>query len=262
MPDIKNGASISLQSVSHQYRDSRLILDQLSLHIQEGEFVSILGPSGCGKSTLLRLLAALEHPTSGKLLFNSPQGRTIRGVVFQEPRLLPWRTVLDNVKLPLELKKTPSKTSRQEAMEALKRVSLEDSADKYPSQLSGGMKMRVAVARALVFQPNLLLLDEPFSALDEYARQALQEELRSLWQQSKMTVVFVTHSISEAVYLSNRSIIFPHRVGHAGSQIVIDQPIHLPLARSPDIRLDGHFSTEIKKLSQFLKLREKTKASS
>jgi NitT/TauT family transport system ATP-binding protein len=259
MPDIKNGASISLQSVSHQYRDSKLILDQLTLDIREGEFVSILGPSGCGKSTLLRLLAALEHPTSGKLQFSSPEGRTIRGVVFQEPRLLPWRTVLENVKLPLELKKDPFKQSRQKALEALERVSLEDSADKYPAQLSGGMKMRVAVARALVFQPSLLLLDEPFSALDEYARQALQEELRGLWQKSKMTVVFVTHSISEAVYLSNRSIIFPHLVGHKGPQVVIDQPIHLPLARPSEIRLDGQFSNEIKKLSQFLKRREETK---
>lgn len=248
MPDSKNGSSIGLRLVSHQIRDSDLILDQLNLTITEGEFISILGPSGCGKSTFLRLLAALEHPTSGEIQFSSSSGRIVRGFVFQEPRLLPWRTVLENIELPLELQGAEPRLFRQDAVHALNRVGLNESIGKYPAQLSGGMKMRVSVARALVFRPNLLLLDEPFSSLDEYTRQVLQEDLRNLWETTKLTVVFVTHSISEAVYLSNRVIFFTQRP----AKIALDQLIDLPLERPSEIRLDHRFSLEMKKLSSFL----------
>ncbi len=253
MPDNQSGASVSIQSVSYHHPGSGLILDNLSLEIRSGEFVSILGPSGCGKSTLLRLLAALEQPTQGSIQFGPQKWVPIRGFVFQEPRLLPWRTVLENVKLPLELQGETTSESHSRAIHSIERVGLTDSMHQFPSQLSGGMKMRVSVARALVFQPSLLLLDEPFSSLDESIRHSLQDDLRSLWQTLKMTIVFVTHSIAEAAYLSDRAIIF----SKAPVRIVSDQVIGLDRVRTSKVRHEKQFLDEVKKMSEFFLLKDK-----
>ncbi len=253
MTDKKSGVSVVLREISHHYLGTGPILEGVNLKVEEGEFTSILGPSGCGKSTLLRLLAALERPAQGTIEFGPPSVPLIRGFVFQEPRLLPWRTVLGNVSLPLELKGMSKKEAQPKATEALIRIGLADSLQKYPSQLSGGMKMRVSVARALVFQPNLLLLDEPFSALDEYSRLALQDDLRVLWSSSKMTVIFVTHSVAEAVYLSERVIVFSQRP----ARIFGDTAVDLPTSRDASIRMENQFGSAMKGVSQFLSLRER-----
>lgn len=248
MLGLQSGASVNIRSISHQFSGSELVLNHLSLEIQSGEFVSILGPSGCGKSTLLRLLAALEKPETGTIQFGPQNSTPIRGFVFQEPRLLPWRSVLENVRLPLELKGESNTLNNSKAIDAIKRVGLIDAMHKFPPQLSGGMKMRVSVARALVFQPTLLLLDEPFSALDESIRHSLQDDLRSLWHTLKMTIVFVTHSIAEAVYLSDRAIV----LSKLPARIVSDQSIGLKSERKPNIRHNQQFNAEVQRISGLL----------
>jgi NitT/TauT family transport system ATP-binding protein len=213
MSETPRGVSLCLQNVSKHFTD-RKIFENVSLTILPGEFVSIVGPSGCGKSTLLRILAGLEPPSTGSVsAIPSPRA----GFVFQDPHLLPWRTVARNVALPLELEgKVEAKQRATRVGEVLAQVGLSSDADLYPNQLSGGMKMRVSLARALVMQPDLLLLDEPFAALDELSRVHLEEELRQLWTMRPMTVVLVTHSFSEAVFLANRVLVLSvqqHRVG-------------------------------------------------
>jgi len=245
--------AVHVKSVSHGYTsDNHLerVIENLDFQIFKGEFLSILGPSGCGKSTLLRLIAALEKPLGGKIDF--PSGPLVRGVVFQEPRLLPWRSVLENVKLPLELQGVSSKEAVSLATEALGKVGLLDALNKLPLQLSGGMKMRVSVARSLVWHPSLLLLDEPFSSLDEFSRQNLQNDLRELWETLGetlgMTIIFITHSIQEAVFLSNRAITLSIRP----AQILSDIPILLPSRRNGGLRLENPFLLEVKKLTETL----------
>ncbi|MBX9766713.1 MAG: ATP-binding cassette domain-containing protein, partial [Bdellovibrionales bacterium] len=192
---------IQLNSLTHGYET--VVIDHLNLQIAEKDFMCILGPSGCGKSTLLRLVSGLEKPTSGTILGVPPN----RGFVFQEPTLLPWRTALENVQLSQELAGHLDKTSKDQAIQILQRLGLGDHQNKYPHELSGGMKMRVSVARALLSNPELLLLDEPFSALDEMIRFRFQEDFRKLWSQKKFTTLFVTHSIQEAVFLANRILL-------------------------------------------------------
>ena len=210
--------------------------------IQPGEFVSILGPSGCGKSTFLRLLAGLDQPDRGRLWIPADaSNRFFRSFVFQEAHLVPWRTVLRNVTLPLELLGVPLKEAEERARVELQRVHLADALDRFPKQLSGGMKMRVSVARALVTQPKLLLLDEPFSALDENTRYGLQKELRGIWESARMTVVFVTHSVSEAVYLSNRVLVFSKRP----ARLVYDHRIELPQERTHELRQSAEFGLQM-----------------
>jgi NitT/TauT family transport system ATP-binding protein len=204
MSDQPRGVALSLQQISKAFGD-RIVFENLNLSVPAGEFISVVGPSGCGKSTLLRLLAGLEPPDTGRLSV-VPSPRT--GFVFQEAQLLPWRTVLANVCLPLELQSVPLVERTERARQALQQVGLKSDETLYPNQLSGGMKMRVSLARALVTSPDLLLLDEPFAALDELSRVQLEEELRQLWVARRMTVVFVTHSFSEAVFLSNRVLVF------------------------------------------------------
>lgn len=217
---------IRLSGVTKSY--DRPVLAPLTFEILEREFVILLGPSGCGKSTLLRLLSGIESIDSGELLL--PDGLS-PSVVFQEPRLLPWRTVVENVMLPFELSILSSgrDAGRAQALETLRRVGLFDFADHYPHELSGGMQMRVAIARALVTKPKLLLLDEPFAALDEVSRFRLQEELLRLWRQTELTIIFVTHSLSEAVYLGTRHIVFSPRparvIGDRGSALPIDERV-------------------------------------
>jgi len=199
-------------------------LTDINLSITSGEFVSLIGPSGCGKSTLLRLIANLLEPTSGELVVNGKSAKQARldqdyGMAFQQSGLFEWRTVAKNIELPLELKGW-DKTKRQaRATEMLELVKLSDFANHFPWQLSGGMQQRVAIARALAVHPSLLLMDEPFGALDEMTREHMQSELLSICRTSGTTVVFVTHSIPEAVYLSNRVVVMSPRPGRV-TQIV------------------------------------------
>ena len=180
------------------------VLSDINLNIDSGEFVSILGPSGCGKSTLLRLASNLVKPTKGVVDYISPNDLSI-GFVFQNPTLMPWRTVMENVTLPLELHK--KKFSKEEALMWLVRVGLKDKEKSYPNELSGGQMMRVSIARSLINGCNLLLLDEPFAALDEITRRKLEDDLLEIWEKEKFTVLFVTHSVSEAIYLSQRVLV-------------------------------------------------------
>ena len=180
------------------------VLSDINLNIDSGEFVSILGPSGCGKSTLLRLASNLAKPTKGVVDYISPKDLSI-GFVFQNPTLMPWRTVMENITLPLELNK--KKFSKEEALMWLERVGLKDKEKSYPNELSGGQMMRVSIARSLINGCNLLLLDEPFAALDEITRRKLEDDLLEIWEKEKFTVLFVTHSVSEAIYLSQRVLV-------------------------------------------------------
>ncbi|MDB5038307.1 MAG: nitrate transporter ATPase [Bacteriovoracaceae bacterium] len=214
-------SEIRIQGIEKIYSGGISALESLSLEIQSGEFLSIIGPSGCGKSTLLRLIAGLEMPSRGSIEVSS---RERLSYVFQDSHLLPWRTAIRNVALPLELTRMSREVQLTKALEALDLVGLKEFANAYPNQLSGGMKMRVSLARALVTDPALLLLDEPFAALDEITRQKLDEDLRKLWQLKKMTVVFVTHSIQEATFLSNRALVLSQRPG----RIILDRRLKLP----------------------------------
>ena len=180
------------------------VLSDINLNIDSGEFVSILGPSGCGKSTLLRLASNLAKPTKGVVDYVSPKDLSI-GFVFQNPTLMPWRNVMENITLPLELNK--KKFSKEEVLMWLARVGLKDKEKSYPNELSGGQMMRVSIARSLINGCNLLLLDEPFAALDEITRRKLEDDLLEIWEKEKFTVLFVTHSVSEAIYLSQRVLV-------------------------------------------------------
>lgn len=227
-------------------------LQNINLHIAEGEFVSIVGPSGCGKSTLMRLVAGLISTPYGKIkIANASQEPMQKQVafVFQESNLLPWRNILNNVKLPLELHKIPLVVQKQKSLEALEMVQLKDFTKAYPRQLSGGMKMRASLARAIVTQPNIMLLDEPFAALDEITRQKLNEELLNIWQKDKWTALFITHNVSEAIFLSNRVIVLSGRPG----KIVADIKISFPYPRNPQLRSTLEFAKLIGKISDLLR---------
>jgi len=212
-------------------------LDRVSLDIAEGEFISLIGPSGCGKTTLLRVIADLEQATSGTVQVNGMTSHDARlnrayGYVFQAPALFPWRTVQANATLPLEVQGVPKEQARATAREQLERVGLKGFEGKYPWQLSGGMQQRVSIARALGFAPKLLMMDEPFGALDEITRDRLNQQLLQLWHGSKRTVIFVTHSIPEAVFLSTRIVVMSPRPGRITE--VIDST--LPPERTLDMR--------------------------
>ncbi len=215
-------------------------LSQINLDVFEGEFVSLIGPSGCGKTTLLRAIANLENPTSGTLAVNGLSAEAARlarayGYVFQAPALLPWRTVADNVKLPLEIMGLDDVAGR--VSRNLDLVNLSGFERKFPWQLSGGMQQRVSIARALAFDPKLLLMDEPFGALDEIVRDKLNQQLLELWARTKKTIVFVTHSIPEAVFLSTKIVVMSPRPGRIID--VID--VGLPNLRKLEIRETPEF---------------------
>jgi NitT/TauT family transport system ATP-binding protein len=223
------------------FGDGTVALDGIDLEVASGSFVAIVGPSGCGKSTFLRLVSGLERPTAGTLAVRSRRaGKPQVAFVFQDAHLLPWRTVVDNVALPLELRGTPAQEARRLAEGPLADVELSDALGRYPDELSGGMRMRVSIARALVTEPELLLLDEPFAALDELTRQRLDERLRSLWVKKRMTVLFVTHSLGEAVFLAERAVVLSKRPG----RVVLDRTIALPEARAGRIRTEVAFARE------------------
>ncbi|MEF2095160.1 ABC transporter ATP-binding protein [Bacillus sp. CFBP9009] len=204
------------KSFKNEKKDSIKVLDKINIEVEKGSFVSIVGPSGCGKSTLLYLIAGLDKADTGeirvagkKVVKPGPE----RVVVFQEAGLFPWLTVLENVTYGLKLKKMPNEEAKAKALDILKMVHLSRYVDSYPHQLSGGMKQRVAIARALVMEPDILLMDEPFSALDEQTRMVLHKELLEIWRKTKVTIFFVTHNIREAVQLSEKIIVFATRPG-------------------------------------------------
>jgi len=221
------GLAVSLKGVSKTYDNGVLALAPLDLAVRRGEFVSLLGPSGCGKSTALRLIAGLSRPTAGEVAVRrSEDGRAGHGIgfVFQEPTLMPWTTVAGNVGLPLQLAGMAAAAIAARVRDALARVGLADFAAVHPRELSGGMKMRVSLARALVTEPDILLMDEPFAALDEITRFRLNNDLLALWRSLRKTVVFVTHSVFESVYLSQRVIVMTPRPGRISAEFGIAAP--------------------------------------
>ena len=229
------------------------VLDGMELDIAAGSFVALIGPSGCGKSTLLRLVAGLDRPDAGTLSFSPPLERAQNtrspiAYVFQDAHLLPWRSVLDNAALPLELAGTSERERQDAARAMLEHVGLGDATSRYPAELSGGMRMRVSLARALVTRPRLLLLDEPFAALDELTRNRLDDQLRALWLELGMTVLFVTHSLSEAAYLAERAVVLSRRP----ARILLDRNLALPSERTPTLRTEPDFAREIRQLHEAL----------
>ncbi|WP_298379136.1 ABC transporter ATP-binding protein [Azospirillum sp.] len=239
MVDIRH-LTLTYQAADHPV----YALSDVSLSIAQGDFISLIGPSGCGKTTLMRVIADLEQPSSGDVLVNGmtpEQARLKRayGYVFQAPALYPWRTVERNVTLPLEIMGTPRAERQTRAREQLERVGLAGFERKFPWQLSGGMQQRVSIARALAFNPDLLLMDEPFGALDEITRDHLNLQLTQLWRRTRKTCVFVTHSIAEAVFLSTRIVVMSPRPGRILD--VIDCARDLPPERTLDIRESPEF---------------------
>jgi NitT/TauT family transport system ATP-binding protein len=229
-------------------------LSEVNLSIARGEFVSFIGPSGCGKTTLMRVIADLEKPTSGRMMVNGMSAEAARlarayGYVFQAAALYPWRNVLKNVMLPLEIIGVPATERSERAMKQLALVGLEGFERKYPWQLSGGMQQRVSIARALALEPALLLMDEPFGALDEITRDHLNEQLLRLWERTGKTVVFVTHSISEAVFLANRIVVMSPRPGRIIE--IIDNPI--PGPRKLDVRDSPEFAAVAQRVREALR---------
>lgn len=232
-------------------------LRDISLTIRPGEFVSLIGPSGCGKSTLLRLIGDLTSPTAGQVTVNAKDPHRARldrdyGMVFQQATLLEWRTVAKNVSLPLEIMDIPADERSERAREMLELVQLEDFADGYPWQLSGGMQQRVAIARALSFRPALLLMDEPFGALDEMTREAMQQEVLRIWAETGTTIIFVTHSIPEAVFLSSRVVVLSPRPGRIAEIVEVD----LAQPRDEDTRESESYFARITEVREALRRQE------
>jgi NitT/TauT family transport system ATP-binding protein len=238
--------AVAVSAVSQRFRlpDRELLaLDDITVTIGEGEFVSVIGPSGCGKSTLLRLMAGLIEPSSGAILIGDEtpaqaRARSEIGFVFQEPTLLPWRTALDNVTLLTKVaRRGTAAERRQRGLELLELVGLADFANAHPAKLSGGMQRRVGIARALALDPRILLLDEPFGALDELTRQQMNLELLRIWAQKRTTAVLVTHNVGEAVFLSDRVLVMGTRPGTVIEEVTID----LPRPRRLELLQDEHF---------------------
>lgn len=210
----------------------------VDLQIAQREFVCLVGPSGCGKSTLLRLIAGIHRPSSGEVVVHGLSGRAARSaMVFQSYGIFPWKTVRANVRFGLDLRRCNRRDADARVDEWLGRMGLQDFGDAYPAQLSGGMRQRVSIARALVTEPDILLMDEPFAALDAQLRRLLQEELLDLWQEHSRTVVFVTHSIDEAIFLGDRVVVMSRRPG----RIIGDYPVPLPRPRGPEVRAHPEF---------------------
>jgi len=223
---------VAAGALAKSFRNGVTALADVDLAVAPGEFVGVLGPSGCGKSTLLRIIAGLIEPSAGRLERSADLVGQI-GFVFQDPTLMPWATVSDNVYLPLRLQGVGRGAAAPRIVAILESLSLSEFAAAYPRELSGGMRMRVSIARALVTEPVLLLLDEPFAALDEITRFKLNEDLRALWRRHRCTVIFVTHSVFESVFLSNRIVVMTKRPG----RIVADLTVDLPEARDNALRL-------------------------
>jgi NitT/TauT family transport system ATP-binding protein len=249
-----DSAAIEILSAHKTYPNGTRALEPVDLSIREGEFVTLLGPSGCGKSTLLKMIAGLLEPSDGRILvYRKPVDAIAEtghkmSFVFQEATLMPWAKVRANVRLPLDLQDRPTDNSEAKVDDVLKLVGLEQVGDSLPRELSGGMQMRVSIARGLVTEPSVLLMDEPFGALDEITRNRLDADLLDLWEKKKLTVVFVTHSIYEAVYLSNRVVVMAARPGRVVDEVVIDEPY----PRGADFRVSTQFSHHAKRLQDSL----------
>ena len=236
-------AVASLDAVEVVYPSRGRVLGPVDFALQPGEIVALVGPSGCGKSTALRLLAGLEPPTRGVVRRAAGRGET--SVVFQAPTLAPWMSAAANVALPLELAGASRSSARSLAAEALRSVGLGDAIAARPAQLSGGMAMRASLARALVTKPKVLLLDEPFAALDEITRRALGEDVHHLWAASRAAIVFVTHNVEEAVYMASRVVVMTSGPGRVGGGALIDAP----LPRPPGFRTTAQFREAAEKVS-------------
>jgi NitT/TauT family transport system ATP-binding protein len=242
-------ALVTLRGISKTFENGIQALDAVNFEIREGEFLSVLGASGSGKTTLLRVLAGLEQPSTGEIKWRTGTRPRETGFVFQEPALMPWAPVAANVRLPLRLLGVDDESADRRTQDVLKLVGLESFADAYPHELSGGMKMRASLARALIVQPKLLLMDEPFAALDEITRFKLNDELLSLWRNLDCTIVFVTHSIFEAAYLSTRTLVLSPRPG-----TIADEIRFLPAAQlsDPQYRTSPAYAGRCRKLSAAL----------
>ena len=255
LPEIETpaaGLAVRLRGVTKIFDNGVVALGPLDLDVTTGEFVSLLGPSGCGKSTALRLIAGLDVPTSGSVGVAhhadlSPAKNAI-GFVFQEPTLMPWTSVRENVLIPLKLAHAPAAEADARVSEVLAQVGLAEFAEAYPRELSGGMKMRVSLARALVTDPDILLMDEPFAALDEITRFRLNNDLLSLWRNLRKTVIFVTHSVFESVYLSQRVVVMTARPGRIGAEFRIDAPE----PRAEDFRTSAEYAGYCRQVSNAL----------
>jgi len=231
--------------------EPRVAIDHVDVTIEAGELVALVGPSGCGKSTLLRMVAGLDQPTTGRVVLGTDHTAAVLreerdrnaaiGYVFQDPTLMPWRSVSDNVALPLEIAGIARSERLAAAEEALAAVGLRGEGSQYPNQLSGGMRMRVSIARALVAHPRILLMDEPFAAVDEITRQALDQQLRELWERTPMTLLFVTHSVAEAVYLAGRVLVLSARPARLAADLEMD----LSRLRRPAVRSEPRYAREV-----------------
>jgi len=263
-PSASSSTAVEFRSVEKRYGQGPVILEDFNLLAARGDFISLIGPSGCGKSTLLKLVAGLSPVTHGELIFSkssasNPLNQATNSIsdsthddlayVFQEPTLLPWLTVAQNVALPLDLRRVPSTQRTTLVSDALALVGLTPRSEYYPRQLSGGQKMRVSIARALVLSPQILLLDEPFGALDEMTRDHLNEELLAIRERLRWTAFFVTHSVAEAVFLANRIIIMSANPGRLHREIRVE----LPYPRTPATRRDPAYHRLVDEVSQLLR---------
>ncbi len=242
---------IALEGVSKRYRNE-VAVERICLEVERGEFVTLLGPSGCGKSTLLKLISGLSAASEGVVRVNgmTPENaRQLVSFIFQDATLLPWRTVEQNVGLGMELEHSARPARKERVAQMLDLVSLSGAARLYPRQLSGGMKMRASIARALASKPRILLMDEPFAALDEIARDRLNEELLRLYSEQKWTVLFVTHSVSEAVFLSTRIVILAAHPGRVAHEIKVD----LPWPRTAETRESKGYEEQVTQASRLLR---------
>jgi NitT/TauT family transport system ATP-binding protein len=247
-----SAALVALRGVAKTFANGTQALAGLDFEVRQGEFVSLVGPSGCGKSTALRIIAGLSEPTEGAVEWaeraDKAEHRSRIGFVFQEPTLMPWADVRDNVRLPLKLAGARRGEAAARIEGALERVGLKAFARAYPRELSGGMRMRVSIARALVTEPELLLMDEPFAALDEITRFALNDDLLKMWQALRTTIVFVTHSVFESVYLSSRIAVMSPRPG----RIVTELAINAPYPRGSDFRTSADYAGLCRRASDAL----------
>lgn len=243
---------IEFRGVSKKYGSGQAVLDSVNLNVSKKEFVSVIGPSGCGKSTILKLISGLTAPTAGSILVDGRTPKDARetiSYVFQDATLLPWRTVRDNIGLSLELEKVPNGARESKIASLLELVGLSHVSKAYPRELSGGMRMRVSIARALATNPRLLLLDEPFAALDEMSRDRLNEEILRLRAEQEWTAVFVTHSVTEAVFLADRIVVLAPNPGRIHSVFSVD----LPSPRTSAVRTSARFDALVASISHALR---------
>ncbi|MBL9216394.1 MAG: ABC transporter ATP-binding protein [Opitutaceae bacterium] len=248
---------VKFTALRKRYGSGPVVLDNLTLAAAEGDFISLIGPSGCGKSTILKLVSGLNPVSEGQLavLGTTPrQARDRQAFIFQDATLLPWLTARRNVELPLRLRGSPAAERRAKAREMLALVGLDHAQDYFPRQLSGGMRMRVSIARALTLSPRLLLLDEPFGALDEMTRNRLNEELLALRERWRFTALFVTHSVSEAVFLSNRIMVMAAHPGRLHGEVRVD----FPYPRAGELRGRPEFQAKVNEVSRLLHEVEET----